>query len=113
MRIYVLSKLRDAGSKQTARLTAIAMELNVCQVAVSPFQRFHCLQRSLPVAGDTQIIAVDMHSVWQMQLHACFRQRLDDPAWRHAETGYFVIKAMSVPAEFPELHSARMTSFTA
>ena len=82
-------------------------------MAVPPVQRFHRLQCRFPVAGDAEVIAVNVHGMRQAQFHARLRQFLDDLARRDTKSGDLIIEAMSVAQEFPEFDSAGIHQFHA
>ena len=82
------------------------------EVCASPLKRFHGFERGRPVARDSQLIAVDMDGMWQLQAigrHGHFAQ---DSAWRQAIERDFVIQsAVTITAGLPHLHATRVDQF--
>ena len=64
---------------------AVAMELDVGQVAAVTLEQLHGLERGRPVAGEAEVVGVNMHRVRQLQLVDRLGDRLDDLTRRHSE----------------------------
>ena len=69
VRVDVLGQSRDFRAKRrlVVRVTAVAVKLNVRQMTTVSFQSFHCLVRCDVIARQTEVVAVQMHGMWQLQ----------------------------------------------
>ncbi len=64
---------------------AVAVELDVRDVAAMSFERLHRFERGAPVAGHAQVVAVDVHRVRQTQLVHRRGHTANDLSRRHVE----------------------------
>ena len=64
---------------------AVAMELDVGQMAAVTLEELHGLEGGRPVAGEAEVVGVDMHRVRQLQLVDRPGDGLDDLTGRHSE----------------------------
>ena len=87
---------------------AVAVELDVRQMAARVAERLHRLERRPPVAGHAEIVAVDVDRVRQPQLVDGARDLFDDLPRRDAEVRDVLVQAVHVAARqlLPDLDAA-------
>ena len=87
MLVDVFGQRRDLRGERVFVLVAaaVAMELDVGQVAAMPLEHLHRLERRRPVAGQAEVVGVDVHRVRQLELVDRLGHRSDDLPRRHAE----------------------------
>ena len=64
---------------------AVAVKLDMRDVAAMTFQSLHRFQRRFPVAGHAQVVAVNMHRMRQAQFGGGLSHAADDLPRRHVE----------------------------
>ena len=92
--VDVLRELRHfaAEGSLVVRPSAVAVELDVREVAAVSFDGPHRFERRRPVAGDAELIAVDVRGVRQLQFIGGAGDLPDDGPWAGVETRHGVIE---------------------
>ena len=111
VRIDILGQRRDPRRKRlfVAVAAAIAVELDVGQMPAMALQELHRLERGRPVAGQAEVVGVDVHRVRQPQLVDGLGDRLDDLPRRHSEVIDDRVDGLDVTGRpvLPHLDAAR------
>ena len=107
MLAQVLEQLGRARARQASRLAAVAVELQVGEVRLAAREGAHRVERGVGVAGDAEVVGVDVDGVRQPELVDGAADRLEDLARRHLEAGDGVVERLDVPvALLPQLDAA-------
>ena len=112
MLVHVVCQFDGARIERVliAGAAAIAMELDVGQVAAVPLERFHCFEGRGPIARQPEIVGMNVHAMGQFQLVGRAGDAVNDLPWRDVEMFDQRIQSADVAALllFPDFDAARI-----
>src|SRR6516165_8856028 len=111
MRVEMLGKRCRFGSKGVPVVAAVSVKLKMRHVSTMPIQNLHGFDRGGDISGSSEVVAMDMQGMRQVQFIDNLRETADD-----LSSGYFGIafngigKRFRVFAPFPGGDSAGINS---
>src|SRR5215472_12186996 len=94
-----LGDARGTGGEMPVALGAVAVELHMSEMERGALRCADGRQRSLDIAGNAQLVAVDVERMGDTQLAHRAGKRGDDAPRRHAIIGGWNVEAKLAPVE--------------